>query len=539
MHPPRTLILYNEPTLPADHPDAESEYDILYTADCVAKCLGDAGLPVTRLGTTDDPHGLLAGIKAAAPDVVFNLYEGTARWGNTEAFVSGLLEMLRIPFTGSPTQPLLLARSKPLTKQLLTGAGLPTAGYFALDALPVPKCPLKWPVIVKPGKEDASVGIDQASVVTSQRQLEDRVRHVLDRYGPPVLVEQFVRGREFNVAVWDRGAGPRTLPFSEILFLEQDGEAPLWPIVSFDAKWHPNSRDFKATPWKNPAELSPEMETAISDLAVRAYELVGCRDYARVDFRVDAAGQQYILEVNPNPCISPQAGLAAALETAKVPYCEFALSLVRSALRRGPRPELAEAVGSSSGPVAEPDLPPALERKGWRVRPARAADAGNVFDLVTACDALPPEERAAVTRRLRQRLRRRDRDGATILVLAGRGRIGGFAALAPTNPVQGGYGLEALVVEPSLRQRGFGRLLLARAEETVAAAGGRILTADISSGSTTAGPRQFLARVGYRPAGEVPEFYRDGSAKLTFAKTLPVVTPPAGPPAPVPTASRV
>src|SRR5437868_3070890 len=84
----------------------------------------------------------------------------------------------------------------------------------AVDALPVPKCPLKWPVIVKPGTEDASVGIEQASVVTSQKQLEDRVRYVLDAYGPPVLVEQFVRGREFNVAVWDRDGTPRTLPFS-------------------------------------------------------------------------------------------------------------------------------------------------------------------------------------------------------------------------------------------------------------------------------------------------------------------------------------
>src|SRR5579883_1301339 len=110
MHPPRALILYNEPTLPADHPDADSEHDILYTADCVGKCLADAGLPVTRLGVTDDPLALLGGITAAAPDVVFNLYEGTARWGTAEAYVSGLLELARIPFTGSPTQPLLLAR---------------------------------------------------------------------------------------------------------------------------------------------------------------------------------------------------------------------------------------------------------------------------------------------------------------------------------------------------------------------------------------------------------------------------------------------
>jgi len=256
-----------------------------------------------------------------------------------------------------------------------------------------------------------------------------------------------------------------------------------------------------------------------------------------VDFRVDADGRPYVLEINPNPCISPQAGLAAALETARVPYSEFALSLVRSALRRGPRPELADAVGTGGGAAIVPAADDTPTQKGWKVRPARASDAGNLFDLITVCDALSPEERAAVTRRLRQRFRRRDRGGATVLLLAGRGRVGGFAVLGPTDPVQGGFGLEALVVEPSLRRCGFGRLLLARAEAAAAAAGGRVLTADVSSGSAAAAVRQFLTRVGYRPAGELPEFYRDGSSRLTFAKSLPAA--PAGQPKPASTvASR-
>ena len=124
---PRILVLYNEPTLPPDHPDADSEHDILYTADTIARILQQAGVVVERLGITDNPAALIAGVKASAPDAIFNLYEGLAQWGNTEAYVSGLLELLRVPFTGSPTQPLLMCRSKPLTKQLLAGAGLPWA----------------------------------------------------------------------------------------------------------------------------------------------------------------------------------------------------------------------------------------------------------------------------------------------------------------------------------------------------------------------------------------------------------------------------
>jgi D-alanine-D-alanine ligase len=526
MQLPRVLVLFNEPTLPHNHPDAESEHDILYTADAVARCLTEAGLPVARLGLVDDADALIAGLRREKPDVVFNLFEGTARWGNAEAFVAGILELLRVPFTGSPTQPLLLARSKPLTKHLLAGAGLPTAGFFSVDALPVPKCPLRWPVIVKPGKEDASIGIDQASVVTSQRQLDERVRHVLDKYGPPVLIEQFVRGREFNVAVWDRDGTPRTLPFSEILFLEQDAADPLWPIVSFDAKWNPHTRDFKATPAKNPADVAPELEAAVADLAVKAFSLAGCRDYARVDFRVAEDGRPFILEINPNPCISPLAGLAAALESARVPYQEFVLALVRSALRRGPRPELADAVGAHAGGDDLPRGPDRVpRRKGWVVRPAKTGDAENVFDLTAAAEALVPDERAAVGRRLRQRFRRKDRDGAIILALAGRGRVGGFAVAAPSNPAQGTYVLESVVVEPTLRRSGLGRQLLTTMEQAAAAAGGRLLTAEASSGPAASGLRQFLIRIGFRSAGETPEYYRDGASRLTYAKALPAAVP--------------
>jgi D-alanine-D-alanine ligase len=537
MSQPRVLILFNEPTLPADHPDAESEHDILYTADCVAGVLAESGVSVARLGVTDDPAAVLAGIKAAAPDAVFNLYEGTAKWGNTEAFVGGMLELLRVPFTGSPTQPLLLARSKPLTKQLLAGAGLPTAGFLVVDALPVPPCPLPWPVIVKPGKEDASVGIDQNSVVTSQEQLAARVGYIIGRYGPPVLVERFVRGREFNVAVWDRGDGPRTLPFSEILFLEQEGDAPLWPIVSFDAKWHPHTRDFKATPAKNPAEVTPELEAAVSALAVRAFEQVGCRDYARIDFRVDESGRPYILEVNPNPCISPLAGLAAALETADIPYAEFVRSLVRSALRRGPRPELADAVGTGATAASGPDVAPAAARRAWKVRPARPDDADDLVELLDAADAMTADERKAAARAVRSRSRRKDWGGARVLVLAGRTRIGGFAVAVPGNPVHGTFTLETLLVDPSLRRAGHGRALAAALEADAATAGGRWLLADLPSGPAAAPARQFLTAAGFGPAGEVPGFYPEGWARLAFAKPLPdPAAAPAAAPAVAPTA---
>ncbi len=339
---PRVLILANEPTLPVDHPDADSEHDILYTADIVGRVLRASGCEVKRLGVTDQAQILLRGIEQFHPDAVFNLYEGTASWGDAEAYICGILELLRVPYTGCPPKPLMLCRSKPLTKQLLMGSGLPTAPFFTVPSDTIPACPLDFPVIVKPGMEDASVGIDQCSVVQSQQELERRVDYLRRTYGPVVLAEQFVYGREFNVAVVELDGVAKTLPFSEILFVPPEGKPDLWPIVSFDAKWRPSTIDFQATPAVNPAAVDEPLHSEISMLALRAFELAGCRDYARIDFRVDRAGKPYILEVNPNPCISPLAGLAAGLESAQIPYPYFIADVARAALRRGGTPELAK-----------------------------------------------------------------------------------------------------------------------------------------------------------------------------------------------------
>jgi D-alanine-D-alanine ligase len=332
MHPARVLVLYNEPVLPVNHPDAESEHEILYTVDIVSQELIQAGFDVARLGTSYDPSILLEGLREQKPDVVFNLFEGTADHGHTEAAVAGLLEWLGMPFTGCPFQTLCLARTKHLTKYLFQGAGLPTPEFMVVETMPMAPCRLEWPVIVKPALLDASVGLDQGSVVTDQEQLDQRVAYLLRNYGPPVLVEEFIRGREFNVGLID---APElcVLPISEIKFVESDPS--FWPIVTYDAKWTPGSRDYEATPPHYGADIDPKLAERLRALATQAFRLLGCRDYARVDFRVRPTGQPYILEVNPNPDFSPTAGLTGGLSSAGLTHAQFTVDLVRTALARG------------------------------------------------------------------------------------------------------------------------------------------------------------------------------------------------------------
>ncbi len=341
--PTRVVILFNEPILPLDHPDADSEHEIHYTVDCVHQELVEAGYDVQKLGVCRDPGVLLAGMKRLQPDVVFNLFEGLADFGNTESFAAGILEWLGVPYTGSPYQTLCMARSKHVAKHLLQGAGLPTAPFFVVEELPVPPCPIEWPVIVKPATQDASVGVDQGSVVTDQMRLSERVAYLLETYGPPVLVEQFVRGRELNVGLIE-APDLRVLPISEILFTDADPD--FWPIVTYDAKWKPGTRDYESTPPLYPAVVTPRLKEKLESLAKQAFRLLDCRDYARVDFRVRPGNRPFILEVNPNPDYSPLAGLSGGLGSAGLTHPQFTVELVQRALARANKDKVGVRVGS-------------------------------------------------------------------------------------------------------------------------------------------------------------------------------------------------
>lgn len=330
MPPPRLLVLYNQPVLPSDHPDAGSEHDVLDTAQNTARVLAAAGFRVRQLGVSHDPRPLVAALRRR-PAAVFNLFEGLATQTATEVSVAALLEWLNVPFTGCPSPCLALGRDKVRTKHLLTAANLPTPEYLVVDAAPAARWPHPWPAIVKPACQDASVGIEQGSVVTSQRELDDRVRYVLAAYGGPVLVERFVGGREFHVNLIEDGVrGDRplvVLPLAEIGF--EDVDPPRWPIYSYTAKWHENSAEHRAIALRAPVELPAAAMRQLRAIGERAFRLLQCRDYARLDVRMTADGAFHVLEVNPNPYLNSMAlvtGLKALGRTHEQMIVELALA---------------------------------------------------------------------------------------------------------------------------------------------------------------------------------------------------------------------
>lgn len=264
------------------------------------------------------------------PDVVFNLCEGF--WGDSrqEMNVAGLLELLRLPYTGSRPLCLGLTQDKARSKDVLLQKGLPTPRYLLVRlGEQYPRLnSLSFPLIVKPRFEDASQGIDPASVVETSEALLQRIRYVHETYQQGALVEEYIDGRELNVAIiGDKSLS--VLPVSEIRFAE---DLPR-PIVCFDGKWKPGSKAFQGSTPVCPAKLTSKQDLLVRDVALRAFKLLECRDYARVDIRM-RDNTPFILEVNANPDISPDAGLARAARVSGLTYPELIEKLLTLALER-------------------------------------------------------------------------------------------------------------------------------------------------------------------------------------------------------------
>lgn len=300
--------------------------------ETIQKCLTEEGFSCYTLNIMDDINILINDLKKNKPDVIFNFVELYKDNPKLEMNVVGLYELLGIAYTGSPPLALANCQNKMLAKKLLNSNGIKTPPAFLAEELPEKlKHDLKYPLIVKPAFEDASVGIENESIVNNKSELLSRMEHVIQNFSQPVLIEEFVEGRELNVAVF-QDEGTRVLPISEIDFSEMPGH--LHNIVSYQAKWDPMHESYHKTIPICPAKLSPKIEAKVKQIAVKAFEVMGCRDYARVDVRLSVQEEVFVLEVNPNPDLTAGAGFMRSAEASGLSYSQVLKMLVEMALAR-------------------------------------------------------------------------------------------------------------------------------------------------------------------------------------------------------------
>ena len=328
----RVAIVYNEP-YPSRYNIAGEEkavLGVLHAVTAVHQVLLKLGYHVTRVSLVPPFELVRRKLRSLDVDLVFNLFEGFCGYPETEALVPETLLELGIPYTGCPRTALSLAVDKIKVKVVLKAAGIPTPDFQLLNPQTLHMFQLKYPCIVKPRAEDASHGLTEGSVVSNFASLGKQVRVISESYGGNALVEEFIDGREFNTTVLSSSQGT-VLPVSEIAY-SLPSEKPR--ILTFAAKWESDSLYFQGTKVVCPAEIGIYEQGHVAETALTAFRLLGCQGYARVDMRLDEEGLFHVIEVNPNPDISPDSGAVRQAEAAGMTYPQFIEKIVQLALER-------------------------------------------------------------------------------------------------------------------------------------------------------------------------------------------------------------
>lgn len=322
----RVAILHDAPSLNA-RPD---ELDTFEQVECVERALSQLGHATTRLAFSLDLSHCANALREVAPDVVFNLVESVGGAARLLHLAPALLDELGLPYTGASTEATFLTTQKLIAKRLLRAHGLPTPAWATLADFSQP--PLGR-VILKSVWEHASIDLDDSALADAAdaAALHGLLRERTRRIGRELFSESYVEGREFNLALLGLHGAPQALAPAEIEFVDFPPDKPR--IVNYAAKWATDSFEYSHTPRSfNTAQGDHALLERLRELAERCWRLFGVRGYARVDFRVDVAGQPWILEINTNPCLAPDAGFPAAAAQAGIDFQALVARLVAEAM---------------------------------------------------------------------------------------------------------------------------------------------------------------------------------------------------------------
>lgn len=312
-------LVHNIP-LSGPYPFSESSVDVMLQVESIEKALDDLGYSSKRIPFSKDIGAFLAAYKKDPIDMVFNLCETVDEDPMFSGHAASVLELLGVPFSGSPASALTCTMDKVMTKRVLKACGIRTPNYLVYEGSHYfnTAC-LAFPVIAKPRFEDASIGIDQESVFTSEDALKKKIESFYDRFGP-LLIEEYIDGREFNVTLFGYPQA-KIMPIGEIDFSAFPED--IHRIVGYRAKWDESSFEYRHTPRTFSRDIHPTLKRTIEMIARECFRIFTLRDYGRVDMRIDLRNRPYVLEINANPCISPGAGFVASLEQAGIDYREM------------------------------------------------------------------------------------------------------------------------------------------------------------------------------------------------------------------------
>jgi len=487
---------------------AESNAGVLAEVEAVTGSLDKLRIPWT-VKSISRLTDLRPALSQSPEPVVFNLVEELVGHPQDASVVPAILRALGKGYTGSPSFALMLSLDKWRAKAVLSSVGLPTPPAFYVPVgQKLPKKLARGTYIVKPSCADASEGIDSANVVHStSRRMASLVRRIHKDFNQAAIVERYIDGREFNVSVLQYPDGPRALPVAEIDF---SAFPPAMPrIIDYAAKWDEHSFVYNNTPRIIPAKLPAALTKEIRRLSVEAWHAIGCRGYARIDFRLDKRNKPWIIEVNTNPDLSPECGLTAAIEAAGLTFADFVRMMYDLASREISTPAAAPAPKSRK--AATPPL--LIER-------ASAADRQAALALIEQTKFFRPNEVVIAAEVFDDANTQGPQGDYQSFIARNNGSLVGWVCYGETPCTLGTFDIYWLAVDPRSQGLGIGRKLMDFAEKAIKDMGGRIAIVETSGSERYIPTRAFYEKVGYKEASRVEDFYAPGDPKIIYTKVL-------------------
>lgn len=318
-----------------------SEYSFVSQINQIVKLLSEKFTVVESFAVNRDINSLINKLNSYQPDAIVNFVESVEGITNYEYCIAALFELLGFEFTGNTAVTLGNCLNKLRTKSILKSYGINTPSAITIEpdeTLTKDRIKLKYPLIMKLEEEDASIGISEFSVVNNFTELKKQFTFLKKTYNKKVIVEEYIVGRELNVAILDG----KVLPVSEIDFTGLPENLP--KIVTYDGKWIENSTYYNHTKPICPAKLNIKVKRKIEKVALAAYRVMNCRDYARVDIRLSKENIPYVIEVNPNPDVSSDSGFARAAAAIGIDYSGLLEAITNLALNRKSNDSLNQAI---------------------------------------------------------------------------------------------------------------------------------------------------------------------------------------------------
>jgi D-alanine-D-alanine ligase len=511
---------------------APDEQDVLVQAKAVCEALALFGHDPFFLPCSLDLSALRRAIEAQKPNVVFNLVESLAGKGQLIALVPFVLDALGIPYTGASAAAILLTSDKISAKEKMRAFGLDTPewiGPYAEGTRPaasekagLPR-PLRaaGPWIIKSVWEHASLGLSEDGLVhaNSAADLTGILEQRAPFLGGACFAETYIDGREFNLSLLTGPDGPEVLPPAEIIFEGYAEDRPR--IVDYRAKWDETSYEYHHTPRRFVfPDQDRDLISRLKATARQAWRVFRLNGYARVDFRVDQKGRPYILEINTNPCLSPDAGFAAALAEAGIPFEAAVERILADALpdRRAGAASLIKKKADAS--LLPKNASASISVKGeFRYAPI-PQDVFDIRRIITATGFFRPDEIDVAVELVEDRISKEEKSDYRFIFYQDPERLLGYCCYGRIACTTQSWDLYWIAVDPEFQGRGIGRVILAQAEARIRDQKGAKIYIDTSQSERYAPTRSFYEKAGYRPVAVLEDFYAPGDAKLIYCKTL-------------------